>query len=50
MTYSHDRYQAHCRYCYEIKEADSAEEAIRLVEKHEKQCDKANTQRLPEPA
>ena len=47
--YSHDRYQAHCKYCYEVKEADTAEEAVRQVEQHEKQCDKANY-RLREPA
>ena len=40
MTYSHDRYQAHCQYCYQIFEGDSAEQAIRMVERHEEQCDR----------
>jgi hypothetical protein len=49
MNYPHDRYQAHCQYCSQRFDADSAEEAVRLAEQHEKQCEKAN-QRLREPA
>jgi hypothetical protein len=49
MTYSHDRYQSHCQFCFQIFEGDSAEEAIRMAEKHEQGCEKANY-RLPEPA
>ena len=49
MHYSHDRYQAHCKYCYEIFEGNSAEEAVRQAEKHEENCERANY-RLREPA
>jgi hypothetical protein len=38
MTYSHERYQAFCRYCYRTHENDTAIEAIRATEEHEKGC------------
>ena len=40
MTYSHDRYQAHCQYCYQIFEGDSAGEAVCKAEEHEQQCER----------
>ena len=52
MHYAHDRYQAHCKCCYEGRgkmARTMTEEAVRQVEQHEKQCEKANY-RLREPA
>ena len=41
MTYLYERFQTHCRWCFEVKEADSIEEAIRAVEAHEAKCPKS---------
>lgn len=36
--HSHDRYQAHCQFCFEIFEDDSAEAAVQRAEEHEREC------------
>ena len=36
--HAHERFQAHCRKCFKVHEADTITEAIRLVEQHEKEC------------
>jgi hypothetical protein len=36
MYWDHERFQTHCRFCNKTLEADSAAEAIELVEEHEK--------------
>jgi hypothetical protein len=43
--FDHERFQVFCRYCQGAEdkgklEADSAEEAVRLIEEHEKACPK----------
>ena len=34
----HERFQSFCRYCVKVHEADSATQAIRATEEHEKAC------------
>jgi hypothetical protein len=33
-----EKFQSFCRYCSRVSEADSAAEAIRRTEEHEKAC------------
>ena len=43
----HDRYQAHCRFCFRAHERDSIREAIAAAEEHERSGD---CPRKPKPA
>lgn len=38
--FMHERFQAFCRWCTRVSEADSADAAIRAVIEHEKVCPK----------
>ena len=35
---AHDRFQAHCQYCFQIFEDDSIEAAVEKAEEHEQNC------------
>jgi hypothetical protein len=35
---AHDRYQAHCQFCFQIFEANSAAAAVEKAEEHERDC------------
>jgi len=36
LFYDHSRFQAFCQHCFQVFEEDSAVDAIRLVEAHER--------------
>ena len=49
MMYLHERYQSHCRYCWNKFEADTYSQAVRKTEEHERQCPRKPQAKEPAP-